>query len=305
MMHGLVLRVIQCLIGVFLLAIVAMLVFPGETYGFRAFLKLDRNGCTLQQALLAIRYHANHRRLVASLAHESRVIRTDPEGYELWQTPLGEYWIPEKLGGELFFVIAELELEPYANGDVRVAKGDVVFDCGAHVGTFTRKALAAGASLVVAIEPGTKQIGSLKRNFANEISAKRVIIVEAGVWDKEGQLELHGNNDLIDSFVLFNPSSQSTRMPVITIDNLVSTLHLRQVNFIKMDIEGAEQQALAGASQTLKRFMPKLAIAGYHKPDDPVRIPELVRRANNGYKVECVGCRLDLDQIRPLTMFFH
>jgi hypothetical protein len=77
------------------------------------------------------------------------------------------------------------------------------------------------------------------------------------------------------------------------------------VDFIKMDIEGAELQALAGAAQTLARFSPKLAIASYHKPEDPTRIPELVRRLNSVYQMESVGCRLDMDQIRPLSMFFY
>jgi hypothetical protein len=102
-----------------------------------------------------------------------------------------------------------------------------------------------------------------------------------------------------------NANPQATLVPVTTIDSLVPALGLSRVDFIKMDIEGSELQALSGASQTLARFTPKLAIASYHKAEDPSRIPKLVEGLNARYGMEQVGCRLDMDQIRPLSMFFY
>jgi hypothetical protein len=104
---------------------------------------------------------------------------------------------------------------------------------------------------------------------------------------------------------MHNENPKATYVPVTTIDKLVAQLGLPRVDFIKMDIEGSELQALAGAPQTIARFIPKLAIASYHKPEDPVRIPKLVESLNPRYGMEQVGCRLDMDQIRPLSMFFY
>ncbi len=56
------------------------------------------------------------------------------------------------------------------------------------------------------------------------------------------------------------------------------------VDFIKMDIEGAESPALAGCSKLLRRSRPDLAIAAYHRPDDFVSLYSLI--TNEGYSGE-------------------
>jgi len=47
--------------------------------------------------------------------------------------------------------------------------------------------------------------------------------------------------------------------------------------FIKLDIEGAELEALKGAAETIKRNRPKLAVCVYHKPGDLFEIPLFIR----------------------------
>jgi FkbM family methyltransferase len=61
----------------------------------------------------------------------------------------------------------------------------VVLDVGANVGTDTKSALAAGAAVVVAIEPEPVTLECLRRNLAAEIREKWVAIVPKGAWDKE------------------------------------------------------------------------------------------------------------------------
>jgi hypothetical protein len=43
-----------------------------------------------------------------------------------------------------------------------------------------------------------------------------------------------------------------------------------------MDIEGAEQKALIGAKNIIKKFKPKMAISIYHSPFDLFKIPEII-----------------------------
>jgi hypothetical protein len=65
-----------------------------------------------------------------------------------------------------------------------------------------------------------------------------------------------------------------TEIEVTTIDDVVGE---ERVMFIKMNIEGAEIDALKGATRTIRRWRPKLAISAYHRPSDLWRIPRLVR----------------------------
>ena len=53
---------------------------------------------------------------------------------------------------------------------------------------------------------------------------------------------------------------------------------------IKMDIEGAETEALKGAKMIIKRDKPVLAISIYHKPEDIIELPELISDIHEGYK---------------------
>jgi FkbM family methyltransferase len=78
---------------------------------------------------------------------------------------------------------------------------------------------------------------------------------------------------------------QSGQATTISIDDFVSNNTIDKVDFIKMDIEGAEPVALDGAIETIKRFKPKLAIAIYHSMDDFVNIPAWIINLNLGYKL--------------------
>lgn len=55
--------------------------------------------------------------------------------------------------------------------------------------------------------------------------------------------------------------------------------------YIKMDIEGAEAEALLGAKESIEKNKPKLAICLYHKPDDIFKLPLLVHKINPLYKM--------------------
>jgi hypothetical protein len=64
------------------------------------------------------------------------------------------------------------------------------------------------------------------------------------------------------------------------------------VDFIKMDIEGAEPYALKGAINTIKKFKPKLAIAIYHSLSDFVQIPKFIDDLGLGYKLHLSHCSI-------------
>ena len=208
---------------------------------------------------------------------------------ELWRTARGEFWIPAGGVAALTWDLAEQDRDIYGRAPDGVRSGDVVLDCGANIGLFTRKALAAGAGLVVAIEPGPENVACLRKNFAREIEAGRVIVYPKGVWNAEMTLTFHVDpaNSAADSFVVRRSSDKVIEIPVTTIDRLARELNLARVDFIKMDIEGSERQALEGAAATLRNDRPRMAISAYHLADDPVKLPTVVEAARSGYQVRC------------------
>lgn len=122
-------------------------------------------------------------------------------------------------------------------------------------------------------EPDMDNIKKIHEKLSGKMDYK---IIEKGLWDKTSVLKF-----------LMNGSSESTisdsgniEISVDTIDNMCD----RKPTFIKMDIEGAEYNALLGAKKTISINKPKLAISVYHKPEDIVTLPKLLLEMNPDYK---------------------
>jgi FkbM family methyltransferase len=77
---------------------------------------------------------------------------------------------------------------------------------------------------------------------------------------------------------------QAVELRTETIDALVERGALPRVDFLKIDVEGADVGVLEGAAQTLVEQRPRLALACYHKPDDLVRIPDLIAELGLAYR---------------------
>jgi FkbM family methyltransferase len=292
------------------LLFVSMIAFFYRPIGFALLLVLGRNpACTFDEAVRG--FYGKHAQLEMIEQHvqESvRLIRRDPEGYDLWETPRGNLWVPADSDSMLTWLITVMERKVYGEGDNGVQAGDVVLDCGAHIGLFSREALSAGADLVVAIEPAPENLECLRRNLADDIDAGRVVIYEKGVWDKEEVLTLRSvpGFSAADTFVMKPGGARDVQeLPLTTIDRLVEDLGLDQVDFVKMNIEGAEQRALAGAQRTLSRFKPRMAVSMIHFPDDLEKIPQLVRQAQPDYQLKCGACYVDNDRLLILPEVMH
>jgi len=271
-------------------------------------------GCSYANAMHAAEHTARILAAKDRILAGSRKIADDPP-YAQWQTPDGPYWIPTRARGEfaLPFNIAEEEVGIYTAGRVRIKEGDIVLDCGANVGVYTRRALRQGARIVVAIEPAPQNIEVLKRNFASEIEQGRVVVYPKGVWDKDDMLVLHqhSDNSAADSFVINQEADKKEthasdeKLPLTTIDKLVAELKLDRVDFIKMDIEGAEVRALNGARETIAQFHPRMALSTYHDPSHPVEVPKAVFAGWTGYTQVCGPCTEVSWRVRPDVLLFY
>jgi len=264
-------------------------------------------GCSFRDAAHSHALLVDMARAGEEIGAASKVVQTDPKGFELVETPMGRYWTAPH-DRFLKFTLGEEKMEIYAGDEVAVKAGDVVLDCGANVGVFTRTALNHGAGLVVSIEPAPNTVECLRRNFEKEIAAGRVIVVPKGVWSHPDVLELAEGGDgntTGDSFVLGRDQKNKVRVPLTTIDILVVELALPRVDFVKMDIEGSEKEALRGGKETIRRYHPRMAIASEHLPDDVPAIPLTVNAIWSGYSVRYSSCKDAFLSIRPEVLLFH
>ncbi len=240
--------------------------------------------------------------------HENQIeVRRYDQAFDLEEVyhPQRSFWIRKSGSHEgaslLAYHLGEQDRIQERFGETLIREGDIVIDCGAHVGTFVHHALANGASKVVAIDPDPTQVECLRRNFREEIAAGRVVVVPEGVWNEQGTMTLYvvslhsGASSLLEK-----PGEKEITVKVTTIDELVGRLELPRVDLIKLDIEGAEREALRGASETLEKYGPALLIDSYHRPDDAEVLPRLIDAAGVGYQASCGWCGLEKGRSKHL-----
>lgn len=189
-----------------------------------------------------------------------------------------------------FAINIEFRNRQYANSQVQVAPGDWVLDCGACWGdTSLWFADQAGPSArVFAFEFIPSSLDIFYANLAmNPELSERIKLVTHPVAESSGKTIRCQDNGAASTFKINqieNPNASYVEATTVSIDDWVKTRQLEKVDFIKMDIEGAELDALHGAIQTLKRFRPRLAIALYHRPEDVYQIPDFLVSLNLSYR---------------------
>lgn len=162
-----------------------------------------------------------------------------------------------------------------------IAHDEVFVDGGAYVGDtlneYLRVAKKSGEGYqhVYCWEPDEANIKELSRKNKK---TKKLSIVKKGLWSSKGTLGFTNAGSAGSQI----STEAEFAVDVDTIDNVHAS---DNVTFIKMDIEGAEQEALLGARNVICKHHPKLAICIYHKYEDLYEIPFMIKEMNPDYKL--------------------
>lgn len=160
-------------------------------------------------------------------------------------------------------------------------------DLGGYVGDTLERFLFAhnGAYKHIWIfEPGKKQLQALnsrlerlKREWA--LDGASISVIDGGVGRKNqlSYVSTHGN--LLSMQIA---SSGDEQISVYGLDSYFD--EKERITLIKADIEGAEYEMLLGAERIIREQKPKLALSVYHKPDDLIRIYNLLSKLELDYK---------------------
>ena len=126
---------------------------------------------------------------------------------------------------------------------------------------------------IYAFEPDPVTFAKLKGNFREE---PRVHPIHAGLFSRGGNLRFR---DDASRGAIFAADGE-IEMPVTTIDDVLAG---RRLTYVKMNIEGAEIDALNGGRNAIREWRPRLAISVYHRASDLWRIPQLVLEISPDY----------------------
>jgi FkbM family methyltransferase len=189
-----------------------------------------------------------------------------------------------------FAINTEFRNQQYSSALVHVRPGDWVLDCGACWGDtslwFAEQVTPSGRVFSFEFIPSSLEIFHANLALNPELS-ECIELVTHPVAESSGDIIRCQDNGAASTFKIAqmdDPNASFVEAVTVSIDDWVDGNNLQKVDFIKMDIEGAELDALRGAIETLKRFRPQLAIALYHRPEDIYEIPDFLVSQNLGYR---------------------
>jgi FkbM family methyltransferase len=164
---------------------------------------------------------------------------------------------------------------------VAPSPGDYVVDGGCWLGdaTCVFSNAVGPEGKVFAFDPLDVHIEVLRYN-ARHFACPNVTIMPFGLADHNfasGACQAGG----------YNPgfSVRGNSAPLRTLDDCVESGEIDRVDFIKLDIEGSEFDAIRGASGVIEKFRPRLAISLYHSPDDLFRIILHIKERHPFYRM--------------------
>lgn len=190
----------------------------------------------------------------------------------------------------LVTLISELQNQKHPSqylwGDTQISKGDVVIDIGACEGSFSARITKLGA-YAIAVEPSNIMSKVINRLFEVR-GLDKPVIVNCLLGAETGEFYFVDNEiNPGASRIVKQYEDRSYPVPMMSLDQMVRTLNLQKVDFIKCDAEGADVTILKSGRETLKRFRPKLAICTYHNDRDYVELYEYLNQF--GYNLQGKG----------------
>jgi FkbM family methyltransferase len=129
---------------------------------------------------------------------------------------------------------------------------------------------------ILAFEPDPGTYARLAANFRAD---RRIEPFQKGLYSRTATLRFDGEGSRASGIT---DAADGIEVPVTSIDEMLGE---NRVSYIKMNIEGAEQEALKGAARAIRRCRPKLAISAYHRAADLWQIPALVRAIEPHYRL--------------------
>lgn len=228
---------------------------------------------------------------VRSYENASKEILNSSEKLKVYKWELRKVFI-EQLGIKIFTgpdmlnLVFRNRLYSYHQDNVSIdmVEGDVVIDCGVGWGDSTAcfAAKVGETGQVHCFELNQEGLDVLSTQIDVSGANLKIFPNRLAVSDTDNEEIFVG--EASPSTTIIENLKEGSSVYTTKIDTYASKVNLEKIDFIKMDIEGAEIPALIGASDSIAKFKPKLAISVYHKWDDLKEIPKLINSIRDDYE---------------------
>jgi FkbM family methyltransferase len=168
--------------------------------------------------------------------------------------------------------------------------GDIVIDAGAnmgHISIFFSKQVGENGK-VYCFEPDKFNVERLNNNRQlNTDLPDNIIIEDLLLWNENILVDFEEAGTVGSSAIWFSDNANVVKKQAVTLDSWAENLQLQKLDFIKMDIEGAEIEALDGCVAVINKYKPNFAIASYHIVNGQptyIKVEEFFRKINYPYK---------------------
>jgi len=179
-----------------------------------------------------------------------------------------------RLSGEINNLF-EIETSRSENYKLLNLKNEIFVDLGAYRGdTVLEVDRLCRTEKIYAVEPDKKNFEKLKRNTQH---IENVLYFNCAIGEKDGKTTFERGSGRGSSV-----SEKGEEIPLRSVDSILEN---ERVSYIKIDVEGNEKQALAGAEKTIRKYMPKMKIAVYHRSGDLFDLPLLVNKISDKYSL--------------------
>lgn len=151
-----------------------------------------------------------------------------------------------------------IEAGPVARLQSVVAPGSTVIDVGANIGFFTLRfgRWVEPGGHVIAIEPESRNMATLRRRVRRARLQQVVDCVQAAAADRSGELKLAVNPAHPGDHRI---ADDGEPVRAVTIDELAAG-DSRRVTLVKIDVQGAEMLVLAGAQGVIEKDRPAIFV---------------------------------------------
>lgn len=162
---------------------------------------------------------------------------------------------------------------------------DLILDCGAYTGDTSKIFLEKTNQdcRIFAIEPFKGNYRKLCEWIERENLKDKVYPIQSLLGYANDEVVISASTESSVSSSVENCGKICNKILVEKLDELI----FEKVSFIKMDIEGAELDALKGAAQIIKRDKPQMVISAYHRTCHMWEIPLLIKEIEPSYKIFC------------------